>query len=115
MSGKTMNTQSCSSAQLPWKTAVAMLRAGFTDVLSIGIVIRWISVSMSPTVRPVKPTVIEPRLVLAITKTNSAVNTISTRITTPRSKPPSTVPAVGDARSASGCRSRSTRTRWPRR
>ena len=74
-----------------------MLRAGFTDVLSIGIVIRWTSVSISPTVRPVKPTVIEPRLVLAITKTNSAVNTTSTRMTTPRSKPPATAPPLASA------------------
>ena len=38
---------------------------------------RWITVSMRPTVMPVKPGDIDFRLVLAITKMNSAVNTIS--------------------------------------
>ena len=37
-----MNTHSCFSAHACWKIAVARLRAGFTDVLSTGIVIRWI-------------------------------------------------------------------------
>ena len=67
-----MNTQSWLSAQPCWKIAVARLRAGFTDVLSTGMVMRWITVSMSPTVTPVKPGDIDLRLVLAITNTNSA-------------------------------------------
>ena len=37
MIGNTMNTHSCSKPQLGAKIAVAKLRAGFTDVLSIGI------------------------------------------------------------------------------
>ena len=72
-----MKTQSCISAQNLGTPRSTRLRAGFTDVLSIGIVIRWIRVSIRPTVRPVKPTVIDRRLVLAITNTNNAVNTIS--------------------------------------
>jgi len=88
MSGKTMNTQSCDNAHERWNTAVDKLRAGFTDVLSIGIVIRWISVSIKPTVRPVNPTGIERRLVLAMTKMKSAVKTISVAIAAPIPKPP---------------------------
>ena len=83
-----MKTQSCLSAHVCWKTAVARLRAGFTDVLSTGIVIRWISVSIRPTATPVKPGDIDLRLVLAITNTNSAVNTISVRITAGSLNPP---------------------------
>ena len=56
-----MNTQSCRSAQPCCITAVAMLRAGFTDVLSTGIVMRWITVSIRPTVTPVKPGAIDLR------------------------------------------------------
>ena len=43
-------------ASHPPKTAVPMLRAGFTDVLSTGMVARWIIASVSPTARPPKPT-----------------------------------------------------------
>ena len=43
---------------------------------------------MSPTVTPVKPGDIDLRLVLAITNTNSAVNTISASITAGSLKPP---------------------------
>jgi hypothetical protein len=48
----------------------------------------WITVSMSPTVTPVKPGDIDLRDVLAITKTNSPVKTISVRITAGSLKPP---------------------------
>ncbi len=92
-----MKTQTCSSAQPPWKIAVERLRAGFTDVLSIGIVMRWMSVSISPIASPVKPAGIDLRLVLAMTNTKSAVKTISTRITTPSPKPPSTLPPLARA------------------
>ena len=83
-----MNTHSCFSAQPCWNTAVARLRAGFTDVLSTGIVMRWITVSMRPIVTPVKPGYIDLRLVLAITNTNNAVKTISPSITAGSLKPP---------------------------
>src|SRR6185295_7497295 len=81
-------TQSWRSAQLHWHTAVARLRAGFTEVLSTGMVMRWITVSIRPTAMPVNPGGIERRLVLAITKMKSAVNTISTRIAEPIGNPP---------------------------
>ncbi len=71
-----------------------MLRAGLTDVLSIGIEIRWMSVSIRPTVRPVKPIVMEPRLVLAITKTKIAVKNSSAAITAPSPNPPATCPPL---------------------
>ena len=54
-----------------------MLRAGFTEVLSTGMVMRWMTVSMRPTAMPVKPGGIDRRLVLAMTKMKSAVKTIS--------------------------------------
>ena len=44
--------------------------------------------SIRPTVIPVKPGDIDLRLVLAITNTNIAVNTISVRITAGSLKPP---------------------------
>ena len=40
----------------PAKSAVAVLRAGFTDVFVTGMLIRWISVSPRPMVRPANPT-----------------------------------------------------------
>ena len=63
------------------KTTVAKLRAGFTDVLSIGIVTMWISASMSPIGMPVKPASADLRVVPAITRMNSAVNTTSVMTT----------------------------------
>ena len=44
--GKTMNTQSCASAQPPTNSAGASERAGFTEVLVTGMLIRWMSVSV---------------------------------------------------------------------
>ena len=43
-----MNSHSCSIAQSPTNSAGPMLRAGFTDVLSIGMPTRWISARTSP-------------------------------------------------------------------
>jgi hypothetical protein len=56
-SGNTMNAHSCSSApvEVSANSAVARLRAGLTEVLSMGIEIRWMSVSVSPATRPPKP------------------------------------------------------------
>ena len=51
-----MNTHSWTRASVPLKTAVPKLRAGFTDVLSTGIVARWIMPSVRPAARPPKPT-----------------------------------------------------------
>ena len=54
-SGNTMNAQSCDSASDPEKIAAPKLRAGFTDVLSTGIVARWIMPSVRPAARPPNP------------------------------------------------------------
>lgn len=50
--GNTRKTQSCASASPPPKIADAIDRAGFTDVLSTGIVTRWMSVRVRPIARP---------------------------------------------------------------
>jgi hypothetical protein len=42
------------------KSAGPVLRAGFTDVLVTGILIRWIRVSARPMARPARP--VGPRL-----------------------------------------------------
>lgn len=47
-SGTSQNTHSCCSAQVPWKIATPVLRAGLTEVLVTGMLIRWISVSVRP-------------------------------------------------------------------
>ena len=83
-----MNTQSWLRAQLPWKTAVDRLRAGFTEVLSMGMEIRWMTVRVRPTVTPVRPTGMDRRLVEAMMKTNTAVKNTSASITAPSLKPP---------------------------
>ncbi len=54
--GATQNSQSCDSAQPPTKSAGPVLRAGLTDVLVTGMLIRWISVSARPIASPAKPT-----------------------------------------------------------
>ena len=61
--GNTMKTQSCSQPQLGPKITVEKLRAGFTDVLSIGIVIMWTRASMSPIGSPAKPAMADERVV----------------------------------------------------
>jgi len=43
--GATQKSQSCPSAQPPTKIAGPVLRAGFTEVLVTGMLIRWINVS----------------------------------------------------------------------
>ena len=43
--GATQNSQSCASAQPPTNSATPVLRAGFTEVLVTGMLIRWIRVS----------------------------------------------------------------------
>ena len=53
--GKTMNTQSCASAQPPTNSAGASERAGFTEVLVTGMLIRWISVRVRPMASGARP------------------------------------------------------------
>ena len=55
ISGNTKNAHSWLSASEPLKIAAPKLRAGFTDVLSTGIVARWIMPSVSPAARPPNP------------------------------------------------------------
>ena len=44
-SGATQNSHNCASAQPPTMSAGPVLRAGFTEVLVTGMLMRWISVS----------------------------------------------------------------------
>jgi hypothetical protein len=46
--GAIQNSQSCCSAHPPTMIAGPVLRAGFTDVLVMGMLMRWISVSARP-------------------------------------------------------------------
>ena len=98
MSGNTMNTQSCSQPQLRPKRTVAKLRAGLTEVLSIGIVIMWMSASIRPIGMPANPAMADAWVVPTITRMKSAVNTTSMMTTAQNAK----------VRRGSGRRSRST-------
>ena len=53
--GATQNSQSCSSAQPPTNSAGPVLRAGFTEVLVTGMLIRWIRVRHRPMAIGAKP------------------------------------------------------------
>jgi len=46
--GATQKSHSCPKAQPPANSATPVLRAGFTDVLVTGMLIRWIRVRQSP-------------------------------------------------------------------
>ena len=87
MTGNTMNTHSCSNAQPSAKIAVARLRAGFTDVLSIGMLIRCTSASMKPIGIAAKPAGIDDRVAPITTSTRIAVKSTSAMITAPSSYP----------------------------
>ena len=54
--GATQKSQSCASAQPPTKSAGPVLRAGFTEVLVTGMLIRWISVRQRPIAIGASPT-----------------------------------------------------------
>ena len=64
--GATQNSPTCDSAQPPTKIAGPVLRAGLTEVLVIGMPIRWISVSARPMAMGAKPAgaweLVEPRM-----------------------------------------------------
>ena len=53
--GATMKTQTWEIGTLPPKIAVAIERAGFTEVLSTGMLIRWIKVKVRPIVNGANP------------------------------------------------------------
>src|SRR5512143_1907251 len=53
--GATQNTHSCASAHPPTNSAWPVERAGLTEVLVIGMLTRWISVSPRPMASGAKP------------------------------------------------------------
>ena len=53
--GATQKSQSCDIAQSPTNRATPVLRAGFTEVLVTGMLIRWISVRPRPMAIGAKP------------------------------------------------------------
>lgn len=56
MIGITQKNHNWSTAQPCWNKATPVERAGFTEVLVTGMLIRWISVSEKPIAMPAKPT-----------------------------------------------------------
>ncbi|MCY1372510.1 hypothetical protein D9M69_597200 [compost metagenome] len=87
-SGATQNSQSCPKAPVSANRAAAAERAGLTDVLLIGIEIRWIRVRERPMAIGAKPDgtadEVEPRM----TMRKNAVSTISAINAAVRLKPP---------------------------
>ncbi len=65
-----------------------MLRAGFTDVLSTGMLMRWMRVSTRPMETPAKPAENLRWKMAAIVTVRNAVMTISVMITDARLYPP---------------------------
>jgi len=53
--GATQNSHNCSRAQPPTKIAWLVLRAGLTEVLVTGMLIKWISVRHRPIAIGAKP------------------------------------------------------------
>ena len=89
MIGNTMKAQTWPSAQSPWKTAVAIERAGLTEVLDTGIETMWTSVKPTPAAIGPKPLGTPDSSVVPRTmSTKTAVMTISMIATDRRSKPP---------------------------
>ena len=81
-----MNAHNCCSASKSGSenNAVPRLRAGFTDVLSTGIEIRWINVSVKPATNPPMPGANLRVVVNSTTITKSAVRMTSTTMVEPR-------------------------------
>ena len=84
MSGATQKSQSCPSAQPPTKTAGPVLRAGLTDVLVTGMLMRWISVSPRPMAMGAKPAgarpCVDPRMMIR------NMNVMTTSQTSPQNR-----------------------------
>ena len=76
--GATQKSHSCCTAQPPTKKAVAVLRAGFTEVLVTGMLIRWISVRQRPIAIGAMTALDRLSVAPWITKRNIAVSTTST-------------------------------------
>ena len=77
MKGATQNSQSCYTAPLPANKATPVERAGFTEVLVTGMLIKWIKVSAKPIAMGAKPTGARWWVLPKITTRNIAVITIS--------------------------------------
>jgi hypothetical protein len=75
--GATQNSQSWPSAQPPAKIATPVLRAGFTEVLVTGMLMRWIRVSAKPIASGPKPAGARLSVAPRITIRKNAVSTIS--------------------------------------
>jgi hypothetical protein len=72
----------------PAKTAAAIERAGFTEVLLTGMLTRWISVNMRPIASGARAAYSFSAVTERMTPTNTAVSTTSISSTAPRPKPP---------------------------
>ena len=81
--GASQKSQSWATAQPPTKSAGPVLRAGFTEVLVIGMLIRWISVTQRPMASGAKPVGARLSVTPMITTRKKQVRTISTRRAAP--------------------------------
>src|SRR5262249_59915048 len=54
--GATQKSHSCCTAQPPTNSAGPVLRAGFTEVLVTGMLIKWMRVRQRPMAQPANPT-----------------------------------------------------------
>jgi len=75
--GASQNSHNCSRAQPPTNSAGPVERAGLTDVLVTGMLIRWISVSASPIGIGANPAGARLSVAPRMTNTNPALSTIS--------------------------------------
>ena len=83
-----MKTHSCSSApvEVSAKSAVPMLRAGLTDVRSMGMAMRCSSISVKPAIKPPKPGANLRVVVNRTTITRMAVRITSVTMAAPTPK-----------------------------
>ena len=82
--GASQNSQSCSIAHPPTNSAGPVLRAGLTEVLVTGMLIRWISVSTNPIGIGANPGGIRGSVAPMITNRNISVITTSHTAAEPR-------------------------------
>ena len=75
--GATQKSQSCEIAQPPAYRATPVLRAGFTEVLVTGMLIKWISVRHNPMAIGAKPYGARLSVAPIMTKINIMVMTTS--------------------------------------
>ena len=75
--GASQNSQSCARAQPPTSKAGPVLRAGFTEVLVTGMLIRWIRVRVRPIASGAKPDGARVSVTPMMTNRKPAVSTSS--------------------------------------